>query len=51
MLEDAKKIIFRTLKNDDYNFAFRWSMDEKFCEANGWRKNLDEEAIYNWWKD
>ncbi|MGE7694955.1 GNAT family N-acetyltransferase [Lysinibacillus sp. NPDC094177] len=50
MFEDAKKIIFRPLKNDDYNFVHHWSMDEKFCEANGWRKNQNEENLYNWWQ-
>jgi|GEM_PF-785485 len=50
MFEDAKKLIFRTLKNDDYHFVLRWSMDEKFCEANGWRKNLDEEELFSWWQ-
>lgn len=50
MFEDAKNIIFRTLKNDDYHFVLHWSKDEKFCEANGWEKNQDEEGLYNWWQ-
>ncbi|MDM5250803.1 MULTISPECIES: GNAT family N-acetyltransferase [unclassified Lysinibacillus] len=50
MFEDAKKIVFRPLKSDDYKFVLHWSMDEKFCEANGWEKNRDEEELYNWWQ-
>lgn len=50
MLEDAKTLIFRTLKNDDDHVILSWSNDEKFCEANGWRKNLDEEELFSWWQ-
>lgn len=34
----------------DFPFVVKWSKDNAFCEANGWRKDLDRETLYRWWK-
>ncbi|WP_316569398.1 GNAT family N-acetyltransferase [Neobacillus sp. YIM B06451] len=42
-------IKLRPLTMDDFNFVLAWSMDERFCLANGWEQNRDKDKLYKWW--
>jgi RimJ/RimL family protein N-acetyltransferase len=46
---NKESITLRALRLDDYEAVLRWSMDDKFCAANEWEKNRDEEELYQWW--
>ncbi|RDU37999.1 N-acetyltransferase [Neobacillus piezotolerans] len=39
----------RPLTMDDFPGVLNWGKDKKFCLANGWELNRDEEELYNWW--
>jgi len=42
-------IKIRPLTINDYETVLKWSMDESFCSANGWKLNRSPEELYGWW--
>ncbi|WP_096185723.1 GNAT family N-acetyltransferase [Evansella halocellulosilytica] len=46
---NAHMINIRLINIDDYKYVLNWSKDGKFCCANGWGKNRDEQELYRWW--
>lgn len=45
--DDSIKI--RPLTVEDFTDVLKWSKDLKFCAANDWEENRDEEELYKWW--
>jgi len=46
---NKESITLRPLHIDDYEAVLNWSKDEKFCIANEWETNRNEEELYRWW--
>jgi [ribosomal protein S5]-alanine N-acetyltransferase len=44
-------IQIRPITLDDFDTVLRWSKDEKFCLANGWKPNRNPIEIYRWWQN
>lgn len=44
-------IQIRSITLEDFSTVLRWSRDEKFCLANGWKTNQDPVELYRWWKN
>lgn len=44
-----KELTFRALKLEDFTFVSKWNQDKRFCEANDWPKNRDEDELFRWW--
>lgn len=42
-------IKLRPIKINDFEQVLRWSKDEAFCRANGWKMNTKRDHLYNWW--
>lgn len=42
-------ISIRPIRQSDITYVLNWSEDQKFCSANGWKLNRDEEEIHKWW--
>jgi [ribosomal protein S5]-alanine N-acetyltransferase len=46
---DIKGISFKALKLEDYEVILNWHKDIRFCEANGWKKTIDKDELFQWW--
>lgn len=44
------EIQLRAIHMDDYNTIVNWSKDERFCSANDWPLDREEEELYTWWE-
>ncbi|WP_432356042.1 GNAT family N-acetyltransferase [Sporosarcina sp. A2] len=42
-------IKLRPITEEDYGYVLKWSKNEKFCLANDWEINRNEEELYKWW--
>lgn len=42
-------ISIRPIRQSDITYVLNWSEDQKFCSANGWKLNRNEEEIHKWW--
>lgn len=39
----------RPLTIGDFDAVVEWSMDQRFCTANGWQHRRDVEELRRWW--
>lgn len=46
-----QSISIRRLKMTDYEAVLKWSKDDAFCSANGWKSNRNPDELYRWWLD
>jgi len=46
---NKESITLRPLHINDYEAVLNWSKGDKFCSANGWETNRNEEELYRWW--
>lgn len=46
---NSKQISFRKLKLEDFNVVLNWNQDERFCKANDWPENRDNDELFQWW--
>lgn len=47
--KNLQSIRIRPITIDDFNFVLDWSKDERFCMANDWELNRNEEELSKWW--
>jgi [ribosomal protein S5]-alanine N-acetyltransferase len=47
---NVKNIKLRPLSIDDISYVLEWSKDDKFCLANDWELNRNEQELYKWWQ-
>ena len=44
------EVQLRAIHMDDYNTIVNWSKDERFCLANDWPLDREEDELYTWWE-
>lgn len=42
-------IKIRPITEEDYGYVLKWSKNDKFCLANDWEINRNEQELYKWW--
>ncbi|WP_438313104.1 GNAT family N-acetyltransferase [Sporosarcina sp. FA9] len=42
-------IRIRPITLEDFGYVLKWSMDDRFCSANDWDINRNEQELYEWW--
>lgn len=42
-------IKIRPITEEDYDYVLKWSKNDKFCLANDWEINRNEQELYKWW--
>ncbi|MFD1929578.1 GNAT family N-acetyltransferase [Sporosarcina siberiensis] len=42
-------IRIRPITIEDFGFVLKWSTNDRFCLANDWDINRNEQELYKWW--
>ena len=45
----SSNVSIRPIRQSDIRYVLNWSENQKFCLANGWKLNRNEEEIHKWW--
>lgn len=47
--EFSDLIRIRPITLEDFGYVLKWSKDDRFCSANDWDINRNEQELYKWW--
>lgn len=48
-VDNSNLIKIRPITEEDYGYVLKWSKNDKFCLANDWDINRNEQELYKWW--